>query len=93
MDNQIVVQVWKLEGNGPFIATARATISTDWGDITLDRLKVIRNEKKQPWVALPQLSYMKDGKMQYKNIVKLPLRLKKLIDEKILTELGIDSCQ
>ncbi len=88
MKEHVEVQVWKLESDGPFLATARVIIATDWGDIVIDRLKVLRNKQGKVWIALPQSSYQKDGKAVYKDILRLPLRLKKLIDDQILAELG-----
>ena len=88
MKEHVEVQVWKLDGDGPFLATAKVIVATDWGDIVIERLKAIRNKKGQVWIALPQSSYQKDGKTIYKNIFRLPSRLKKQIDDLILTELG-----
>ncbi len=88
MEEQIEVQIWKLESDGPFLATARVTISTDFGDIVISGLKAIRNKKGKVWIALPQANYQKDGKTVYKDIIRLPLRLKKQIDDQILAELG-----
>jgi hypothetical protein len=88
MKEQVEVQIWKLDSDGPFLATARAIISTDWGDVIIDRLKAIRSKQGQVWIALPQTNYQKDGKTVYKDIIRLPLRLKKQIDDQVLIELG-----
>ena len=88
MTEHVEVQVWILESDGPLLATARAIIVTDWGDVVIDRLKAIRNKQGKVWIALPQSSYQKDGNTVYKDILRLPSRLKKQIDDQILAELG-----
>jgi DNA-binding cell septation regulator SpoVG len=89
MENQVEVQVWKLQTEGRILATARVIISSDWGDIVLERLRVLQNDKGQPWIALPQANYTKDGAIHYKDVIRLPLRLKRIIDEKVLEQLGL----
>ncbi len=88
MKEHVEVQVWKLDSDGPFLATARVIIVSEWGDIVITGLKAIRSKKGQIWIALPQANYQKDGKTVYKDIFRLPSRLKKQIDDQILTELG-----
>ena len=88
MKEHVEVQVWKLDGDGPFLESAKAIIVSEWGDISIAGLKAIRSKKGQVWIALPQANYQKDGKTIYKDIIRLPLRLKKQIDDQILAELG-----
>ena len=69
--------------------SAGQTVSTKWGDIVLERLRVMKKENQEPWLALPQASYFKDGEKRYQNVLQLPLRLKRQIEAKAFEELGL----
>ena len=77
-------------------ASAQVTLTTDYGELTLCRLKIVHQDGKDPWVAYPTIDYKdrESGDYRHLETVKPGVRLKKAISEAVLTkyaELGVES--
>ena len=66
-------------------ANADVTLGLPEGDLTIKGFRVIQQDGKDPWVAMPTNSY-KDKSGEFKNlkIIEMPRRLKDPICNKIL---------
>ena len=96
MPQEMLIEVWPTDGESSKKASAQVTLMTDYGELTLSRLRVIHQGGKEPWVAFPSIDYpdRKTGEKKYLDIVKPGVRLKKAISEAVLAkyaELGVES--
>ena len=83
------VRVWPIENGGSLKATANVVIAGDGGDISINRLKVVKRKDGRVFVSLPNESYPKNGKVHYVEIISLPSRLMKDIEALVFKELGL----
>jgi len=85
MDDPMLVEARLLEGAGAVKAAASVTLSTDGGDLTILRVKVIQKDGKDPWVALPDQSYKDDsGEWRHLAVIEPSQRLKRMILSAVL---------
>ncbi len=96
MPQEMMIEVWPTDGDSAAKASAQVTLMTDYGELTLRRLKVVHQDGKEPWVAYPTIDYKdrETGDYKHLDVVKPGVRLKKLISEAVLTEyaeLGVGS--
>ena len=96
MSQSMLVELKMIEGETAVSASADVTFQTEFGELTLSRLKVIHQDGKEPWVALPDIRYKDTQSGEFKNLkVIIPgARLKKAISDAVLTkyaELGVES--
>lgn len=95
MPQEMLIETWPMDGDSAK-ASAQVTLMTDYGELTLCRLKVIHQEGKEPWVAYPTIDFKdrESGDFRHLDIIKPGVRLKKLISEAVLAEyaeLGVGS--
>ena len=81
--NEFVVEVTKTDF-GSLKAFADLTVRSEAGEVTAKGFRVIHQQGKSPWVALPQTSYIKDGKTINKSVLELPKVLESRVKEAIL---------
>jgi DNA-binding cell septation regulator SpoVG len=83
---KITVEVNVYE-NKSMKAWADVALVTDLGEVTIKGLKIIQKDTtKPPWVALPTLSYLKDGQYKNKVVLELSSALMKAVAEAVLNE-------
>ncbi len=85
---EILVELRMTESEAAHKANANVTLQTDFGELTIIRVKVIHQDGKKPWVALPNIRYRDKSTDEYKNLnILLPgARLKKAISDAVLTK-------
>jgi hypothetical protein len=96
MSKDILVEVWLTEGESASKASAQVTLTTELGELTLCRLKVVHQDGKDPWVAYPTIDYKdrETGDYRHLDTIKPGVRLKKAISVAVLikyAELGVES--
>lgn len=96
MSQEMLVEVWLMDGDSSAKASAQVTLNTDHGELTLSRLKVIHQDGKDPWVAYPTIDYKdrETGDYRHLDTIRPGVRLKKVISEEVLAkyaELGVES--
>jgi hypothetical protein len=77
------VEVTKVDF-GSLQAFADLTIRAEAGEVTVKGFRVVHQKGKDAWVALPQTSYLKDGKTINKTVLELPKVLESRVKEAIL---------
>lgn len=84
--SDLLVELRKTEGETAAKASADVTLQTDFGELTIARIKVIHQVGKKPWIAMPDIRYRDSETDEYKSLkVILPgARLKKIISDAIL---------
>ena len=68
MQNEILADVKLVDQKGSTKATAEVTIGTDFGDLTILRVRIIHQEGKDPWVTLPDISFKDTSSGEYRHI-------------------------
>lgn len=88
MSHEILVDIRSIDGDQAAKALADVTFLTDFGELTLSRIKVIHQDGKDPWVAYPTVDFKdrETGDYRHLEIVKPGVRLKKVISEAVLAE-------
>jgi DNA-binding cell septation regulator SpoVG len=88
MATELTIELRLLENQKSGKAVGSVTIATDLGEVTILGVKVIHQDGKEPWVALPQVEWeTKDTKeKRRKDIVNLSHRLDKTIKDAILAK-------
>jgi DNA-binding cell septation regulator SpoVG len=84
-ESQITIELRRLE-RGSLKAFADVTFPSPVGEITVRGFRVIQKNDQAPWVALPSVSYVKDGQTVNKPVLELPRSLHKRVAEMILAE-------
>ncbi len=87
--SEIDVRIRPINGKGNLIASATVFISTDKGDIKIERVKVVKDKEGKPFIALPQQQYSKNGTTQYMEIIELPYKIMREIEATIFKDLGL----
>jgi DNA-binding cell septation regulator SpoVG len=84
---KILIDIRRVDFNNSVKANVEVTLILEEGDLTMKGFKVIHQEGKKPWVALPTTSY-KDQTGEYKNfkIVEMSRRLYEQISKAILDQ-------
>jgi len=96
MSQNLLIDVRLIEGDNAVKASAEVTLQTEYGELTLSRLRVIHQYGKDPWVAYPTIDF-KDrdtGDYRHLDIIKPGVRLKRAIQNAVLakyTEFGVES--
>lgn len=96
MPELITVDVRLLSDAKPVAGLANVTIETALGELTIRKVKIIHQDDKQPWIALPNNDYKEQGSGEWKHvpILDLGVRLKKAVFEAVLikySELSVAS--
>ncbi len=96
MQNEMLTEVWLKDGDQAIKASATVTFQTEFGELTIAQLKVIHQEGKNPWVAMPDIRYKDTTSDEYINLkTVIPgARLKKAISDAVLSkyaEAGVES--
>lgn len=96
MPDDMLIEVWLTDSESSAKASGQVTLSTDHGELTLCRLKVIHQDGKDPWVAYPRIDYKdrETGDYRHLEVIRPGVRLKKAISEAVLAkyaELGVES--
>lgn len=88
MQTEIIIELRPLENQKSAKAIGSVTLATDQGDLTILGVKVIHQDGKSPWVAIPQIEYLtKDTKeKKHKDVVSMSHRLDKTIKDGVLTK-------
>lgn len=94
MPDILTVDVRLLKDAKPVAGLASVSIETELGELTISKVKIIHQDGKNPWVALPEIRYKDDKTGDWKNIpIFTPsAKLKSAITEAVLTkyrELGV----
>lgn len=86
MAEQLMVSLRKVDNMDPVMALAEITIPTEFGEFSIVRIKVIHQNGKEPWIALPDIRFQ-DSSGEYRNIpIVIPgRRLKRAISEAVLS--------
>ena len=86
MSEKLITEIWLNEGDGPVKASAEVTFPTEFGELTISRIKVIHQPDKLPWVCYPDISYKDEATQVWKHIpiIKPGAALNKRITESIL---------
>ncbi len=77
---EVFVSDFKLLNAGALKAFADVT----YGDMTIKGCRVVQKDGQDPWVGFPQLTYQKNGKTVYKDVIEVPRALKKKIVDLVL---------
>ncbi len=94
MTSEVIIDLKLLENQKSGKAVGSVTIATDLGDVTILGVKVIHQDGKEPWVALPQVEWeTKDTKeKRRKDIVNFSHRLDRTVKDAILAKYA-ELCQ
>ena len=87
MAEKLMVGLRIVDNMDPVKALAEITIPTEFGELTIVRIKVIHQNGKEPWVALPDIRF-KDSSGEYRSVpIVIPgRRLKSTISETVLSK-------
>ena len=96
MLQEMLIEVWPTDRNSSAKASAQVTLLTDYGELTLSRLKVIHQDGKGPWVAYPTIDFKsrETGEFRHLSVITPGVRLKRAIQAAVLVkyaELGVES--
>ena len=88
MENDIVVDLRLINDQKSTKAYGSVTIPTRFGDITILKLRVIHQDQKEAWVALPQISYpdKQTGETRHADVLDLGVRLKLAVADAVLAK-------
>ena len=83
---EAVIEVKPIQSGKSLKAVADFTLTTDEGEITITKIRVIQDGSSPPWVALPQESYQKNGETKYSPVIVTSKKFKRWLDEKVLEQ-------
>jgi DNA-binding cell septation regulator SpoVG len=88
MNNEIIVDLRLVNDQKAAKAIANITFDTAFGELTLERLRVIQQNGKEPWVAYPTIDFKSNETGEYVHlpIIKPGARLTKAISDAVLDE-------
>lgn len=87
MTNEIAVEMKLVTDQKSKKAKASITLDTSHGELTIDRISVIHQDGKHPWVSFPTISFPdkeRPGKYINLDIISPGRRLKKAISDVVL---------
>jgi len=84
---KISIDIRRTDFSNSIKANADVTLTLEEGDLTIKGFRVIHQEGKSPWVALPSNCY-KDKAGEFKNFknIEMPRRLNEHISKAILEQ-------
>lgn len=90
--NELLVDVRKIDGTGSIRAIVTISIPTPFGMLTIHQARLIQKTESPDgsWVAYPQISFTKDGKTHYRDILEVPWPMKKEIHERVIKQISQD---
>ncbi len=88
MESQIVVDLRLVKDQKVTKALGSIIIPTAYGDLTILKLRVIHQDGKEAWVALPQIDYKdkQTGDPKHARVLELSARLNKAVSETVLAK-------
>lgn len=86
MENQIVVDLRLVKDQKVAKAFGSVIVPTAYGDLTILKVRVVHQDGKEPWMALPTNDYKdkETGDFKHSNVVELSARLKKAVSDCVL---------
>jgi hypothetical protein len=87
MENGIVVELRLVKDQKSTKAIGTVIVPTAYGDLTIFKVRVIHQDNKDAWVALPQVDY-KDkntGESKHAKVLELSARLHKAVSDAVLS--------
>ena len=87
--NELMVDVRRIDGAGPIQAAVTVSVPTPYGMLTIHQMRVIQKTTDgEPWVAYPQVSFAKDGRTHYRDVLEVPWPMKKEIHDRVMEQLA-----
>ena len=88
MENEIMVEIRLVKDQKATKAVGSITLSTGLGDLTLQKVRVIHQDGKDPWVAYPQVDFAdkESGERRHIDIIIPSQRLRKAVSDAVLNK-------
>ena len=84
MKSKPIIGIRLYKGNDTLKAYADVTFRVKFGEVTIKRFKVLLDEKGKPWVAPPQIQYIKYLMPKYINLLHMNKRVETYLTNQIL---------